>query len=218
MKTLCKYILIALAVISVSGCGMKEEESTSTLPYYNGSDFTPIWIAPGESVPDSIHKVDQFSFIDQNGETVTNETYEGKIYAANFFFTSCPSICPVMTKNLKTVEDEFADDDEVMFISHSVTPDIDSVERLRQFADTYGIDDSKWHMVTGDKADIYNLAWYSYFADENPGFSEDSSEFIHSEHVLLVDQNGYIRGVYKGTLELEMQRMSDDIAILESEN
>lgn len=215
MKALCKYISI-FAVLFLMGCGNSQQ--TYELPFYNGSDFTPYWVLQGESIPDSIHSVDEFSLTDQNGETITNENYEGKIYAANFFFTSCPGICPVMTKNLKNVQDEFENDDDVMFISHSVTPDIDSVSRLKTFAETYGIDDSKWHLVTGDKAEIYNLAWYSYFADEDPGFSQDSSEFIHSEHVLLVDKKGYIRGVYKGTLELEMQRMEDDIRILEKES
>lgn len=201
----------------MSGCSLKFAEETS-LPYYNGADFTPIWITPGESIPDSIHRVDAFSFTDQNGKTITNKEYIGKIYAANFFFTSCPSICPIMTKNLRKVEDTFKNDEDIMFISYSVTPDIDSTTRLKIFADTYGIDDSKWHLVTGDKAEIYNLAWYSFFADENPGFSRDSSEFIHSEHVLLVDKSGYIRGVYNGTLPLDMERMTADINILKEED
>ena len=215
MKALCKYISLVLFVFLI-GCSQKQQ--SYELPFYNSSDFTPVWVLEGESIPDTIHKVDAFSFTDQNGNTITNSTYEGKIYAANFFFTSCPSICPVMTNNILKVEEKFESDDDVMFISHSVTPDIDSVARLKTFSKTYNIDNSKWHLVTGDKAEIYNLAWYSYFADEDPGFSEDSSEFIHSEHVLLVDKNGYIRGVYNGTLELEMQRMSDDISLLKQED
>jgi protein SCO1/2 len=215
MKALCKYISIAIIVLFI---GCTEKQQSYELPFYNGADFTPVWVLKGESIPDSIHKVDVFSFTDQNGETITNETYEDKIYAANFFFTSCPSICPVMTNNILQVEKEFKGDDDIMFISHSVTPDIDSVARLKTFSETYDIDDSKWHLVTGSKADIYNLAWYSYFADEDPGFSQDSSEFIHSEHILLVDKSGYVRGVYNGTLELEMERLSDDINILKRED
>ena len=216
MKAICKYISLLFIALILTSCAMKQEE-TSSLPYYNGPDFTPVWLMEDQAVPDSIHRVDDFSFTDQNGLTITKDTYAGKIYAANFFFASCPSICPVMTKNLKTVEDEFINDDDFMLISHSVTPEIDSVPILKSFSETYNVNDSKWHFVTGDKAEIYNLAWYSYFADEEPGFSEDSSEFIHSEHVLLVDTEGYVRGVYNGTLPLDMKRMIDDINILKEE-
>lgn len=122
-----------------------------------------------------------------------------------------------MTRNLKSVEQEFINDDDFMLISHSVTPEIDSVPILKSFTETYIINDSKWHFVTGNKAEIYNLAWYSYFADEEPGFSQDSSEFIHSEHVLLVDKDGYVRGAYNGTLPLDMERMIEDINILKED-
>lgn len=196
-----------------AACSQGEKKVTS-LPYYNTPDFTPIWLTIDKAYERELHAIPDFAFVDQLGDTVTQADYRGKVYVADFFFTACPSICPKLTNNLKAVADTFQRDTNVMFISHSVTPWQDSVPTLKLYADNYEINPRQWHLVTGDKAEIYKLARQSYFAEEEPGFSRDSSEFLHTEHFLLIDKNRHIRGLYNGTLELETQRMIEDIRIL----
>jgi protein SCO1/2 len=164
-----------------------------------------------------MHQVPGFSLIDQHSDTVSGQTFRGKIYIANFFFTSCGSICPVMMKNLLKVQQAFAGDTGIAILSHSVAPWVDSVARLKRYSEKYGFD-NRWHLVTGNKAYIYGLARQGYFAEEEPGYYKDSTEFLHTEHVLLIDPNRHIRGVYNGTLELEIDRMIADIRLLRDEN
>lgn len=208
LKAVClnfKVMTIASLLIS---CEQKE-----SLPYYNTTDLTPVWA----SKQDSFHKVSSFSFTDQDGQAISDTDLKGKVYVANFFFTICPSICPKLTSNMKIVADEFQKDDRVRFISHSVTPGIDSVPRLKKYAERFGIDSKQWRLVTGEKKEIYTLARHSYFAETEQGFQKSSSDFIHTEHFMLVDTEGHVRGVYKGTLQPEMVRLSDDIRVLLSE-
>ena len=142
---------------------------------------------------------------------------EGKIHVANFIFTSCGSICPTMTRHLKLVQDEFRSDTTVVLLSYSVTPWIDTVDKLKIFADKNGINSTNWHLLTGNKSEIYTLARQSYFAEEDLGFTKDSTEFLHTEHVLLVDKNKRIRGIYNGTLQLEAEQLIEDIKTLTKE-
>jgi protein SCO1/2 len=155
--------------------------------------------------------------INQNGETITKEDFEGKIYVADFFFTRCQTICPIMAVNMKDLQEEFKNDPDLKFLSHSVTPVMDSVPVLRAYADKNEAIDGKWEITTGDKRHIYGLARKSYFAvlDEGDGGDQD---FIHTEQFILVDQKGQIRGFYDGTEKEEMQRIIDDISILKREN
>jgi protein SCO1 len=194
------------------------KKKTETLPFYHTADFSPIWAAEEAVNIDTLHTIAPFSFTDQNNQTITNKTLEGKIYAANFFFTTCPSICPKMTNNLHAVADSFANNPNVMLLSYSVTPDIDTVEKLHQYAQNKNINSQQWLLLTGNRAQIYQLARQSYFAEEEPGFSKDSTEFLHTEHCVLVDKKGHIRGVYNATLKLEMTRLIDDITVLLKEN
>ncbi len=161
------------------------------------------------------HKVLDFSLIDQNGDTITQEDYLNKIYVTDFFFTRCMTICPIMTTNMEKLQAEFINDDDIMFLSHSVTPDIDSVSVLREYADKKGVIDAKWHITTGDKKHIYELARKSYFAvlDEGDGGLQD---FIHTENFVLVDKKRRIRGYYDGTDIEDIQRLIDDIYILKA--
>ncbi len=182
------------------------------LPYYNTPDFTPVW----KTGAAALHSIPAFSLTDQHNATVDAGTLHGKIYIANFFFTTCGSICPVMTKNLLKVQRAFPGDTGIAFVSHTVTPWIDSTARLKHYSEKYGMD-NRWHLVTGSKAAIYQLARQAYFAEEEPGFYKDSTEFLHTEHVLLIDSNRHIRGVYNGTLELEIDRLISDIRQLEAE-
>ena len=188
------------------------------MPYYNTPNFDPIFINNKSQVVKQItHTIDQFSFLNQDSVTVTQAIFENKIHVANFIFTTCGSICPVMTSNLKIVGDSFKEDTEVVLLSFSVTPWIDRPYVLKNYKTKNGITNSNWHLLTGDRASIYKLARQSYFAEENIGFSKDSSEFLHTEHVMLVDKTGRIRGVYNGTLSLEMQHLVEDIRSLKSE-
>jgi protein SCO1 len=133
---------------------------------------------------------------------------------ANFIFTSCGSICPVMTQHIKLVQEKFGNNPTVVILSYSVTPWIDNVARLKKYADCNEITSPNWHFLTGKKSEIYTLARQSYFAEEDLGFTKDSTEFLHTEHVLLIDRSKRIRGIYNGTLQLEIEQMNKDIAEL----
>lgn len=188
-----------------------------TLPYFHTPDFTPVWPAEtGEDV-DTLHRIRDFHMVDQSGTEVSLETFEGDILVVNFFFTACPSICPTLTKNIKTVADATADVDDIRFLSFSVTPDRDSVPRLASYAERFDLPADRWHLLTGDQAEIYTLARRSFFAEEEMGYDRDSQEFLHTEHVLLVDADRHLRGIYKGTLPLEMEALRQDIRLLAAE-
>lgn len=184
------------------------------MPYYHTPDFTPYWKGETNFLKDTLHTIAPFQFVNQDGEGVNNETFRNKIYVANFFFTICPGICPKLTSNMGKVAEVFKDTPHVLFISHSVTPDIDSVAQLKKYAIEHGIHTAQWQLVTGKKDEIYALARQSYFAEREIGFQYSSREFLHTEHFILVDQEGHIRGIYNGTLELEAQRLIEDIKLL----
>ncbi|MES2779783.1 MAG: SCO family protein [Bacteroidota bacterium] len=197
-------------IVGINGLTGCVELPANRLPFYHTPDFTPVW----KVQDDTIHAIAPFSFTDQSGNTTGSEWVKGKVHVANFFFTSCAGICPKMTSNLKLVADTFAKNNTVKILSFSVTPQRDSVPELMRYAKGNHIDARQWRLLTGNKNDIYRIARQSYFAEEEPGFSKDSSEFLHTEHVILVDQKGHIRGVYNGTVVLEMVKLTEDIKVL----
>jgi protein SCO1/2 len=158
------------------------------------------------------HKISDFSLTNQNGEIVTQKKYDNKIYVADFFFTTCQSICPVMTKNMKDLQYKLIEDSEVLLLSHTVFPEIDSVEVLKKYAIDNSVIDSKWDLVTGDKKEIYDLARKSYLAAKDNNFSE--YDLIHTENFVLIDKKKQIRGFYDGTDKEEINRLINDIKIL----
>ena len=162
------------------------------------------------------HKISDFSLINQNGETVTQNKYDNKIYVADFFFTTCQSICPIMTKNMKEIQDKLIKDSEVLLLSHTVFPEIDSVEVLKRYAIENDVIDSKWDLVTGDKKQIYDLARKSYLAAKDNSFGE--YEMIHTENFVLIDKKKQIRGFYDGTNKEEIDKLYEDIKILKNSN
>ena len=162
------------------------------------------------------HKIDDFSLVNQNNEIITNETYDGKIYIADFFFTTCPGICPIMKENMIELQDEFINDDDVLLLSHTVTPEIDSVSVLKKYSQEKGVLDTKWNMVTGDKKQIYNLARKSYLVAEDIE-SPRQYDMIHTENFVLVDSKRRIRGFYDGTDSNVMEDLINDIKILKKE-
>ena len=211
-----QIILVLLVCVSC-----KKEiaiDKTKTLPYYSTNDFTPQWISPNSDEYKNIHTIAPFSFTNQDGKTITNKDFEGKIYVADFFFTTCPSICPILAKNMLSVQEKYKDDAAIKLVSHSVMPWVDSVEVLKEYAMNKNVISDKWHLLTGDRDEIYDLARTSYFADEDFVKTKDESEFIHTENVLLIDKKGRIRGVYTGTLALETKRLIRHIEMLKNES
>jgi protein SCO1/2 len=162
------------------------------------------------------HKIADFSLVNQNGDTVTQNTYKDKIYVADFFFTTCQTICPIMTGHMAEIQKEIMDDEEVMLLSHSVTPEIDSVAQLKRYATKKGVIDKKWNLVTGDKKEIYKLARKSYLAVKDNG-DGGPFEMIHTENFMLIDKKRQIRGFYDGTNAEDIEKLIDDIAILKEE-
>jgi len=206
-----KYWLINFIWICFAIASCAPENS---VPYYHTADFTPLWDGQGHFSKDTLHTIAPFRFTNQDGKAVTNASFKNKIYVANFFFTICPGICPKLTANLGKVADTFKDSPEVMFISHSVTPDIDSVTQLKKYAVEHGIRSGQWNLITGDKEKIYSLARQSYFVEREIGFQNSTQGFLHTEHFILIDQQGHLRGIYNGTLALESERLIDDIMLL----
>lgn len=157
--------------------------------------------------------VPDFKLVNQNGDTITQKNLEGKIYVANFFFASCPGVCPKMTDSLRHVQDEFKDYKDVMFISHTVDPEHDSLPALKAFAQKHGADLSKWYFVTGNRDSIYDLAMKGYLV---PAAEDARAEggFLHSQLLLLIDKEKRIRGIYDSLDPKEMQRLKDEIKVL----
>jgi protein SCO1/2 len=191
---------------------------SSRLPYYNTADFTPLFLTSDKQVSSEVkHKLGAFKFVNQDGDTVTEKSIEGKIHVANFIFTSCGNICPVMTEQMERIGRAFQNDTSVVIISYSVTPWIDTPEVLKKYKKDKGIKKSNWYFLTGDKSEIYSLARTSYFAEESLGFTKDNSQFLHTEHFVLVDGSKRIRGIYNGTLQLEAEQLIKDIRTLKNE-
>lgn len=162
------------------------------------------------------HAIGNFNLIDQDGQTVNLETVKNKIYVANFFFATCQSICPEMSTNLTTVQKAFEKDDSLLILSHSVNPLHDTVEVLKNYALTYGAISGKWHLLTGNKKQIYDLAAMDYLVNalEDDGSPEG---FLHSELLLLIDTKARIRGMYDGTNKADIDRLIGDIKLLKTE-
>jgi protein SCO1 len=204
-----------MAVPVLQSCNQSKAESSQELPFYISDDLTPHWISKTSDEYKHIHKIADFSFTDQNGNIVTNKTFKGKIYITDFFFTTCPGLCTNMTAVMQLLQKYFMNDSSVLLLSHTVTPKIDTVPILKKYAEAKHAIDGKWFMVTGNIKNIYDLARNSYFADGDFSLQKEGNTFLHSENFILVDQQGRIRGVYNGTLPAEMERLKEDVNILE---
>jgi len=162
------------------------------------------------------HKIADFKLINQNGKIITQNNYKDKIYVADFFFTTCQTICPIMTDHMSQIQKEILDDNDVMLLSHSVTPKIDSVAQLKRYADKKGVNDAKWNLVTGEKKQIYELARKSYLAVKDDG-NGDEFDMIHTENFILIDKKRRIRGFYDGTNLDAISQLLEDIKTLKEE-
>jgi protein SCO1/2 len=163
------------------------------------------------------HHIADFSLTNQNGKTITQTDYDGKIYVADFFFTTCGTICPIMTSNMKKVQKAILLDDDVMLLSHTVTPEIDTVAQLKRYAIEKGVLSHKWNLVTGSKKDIYNLARKSYLVAKYDPTKDDAYGMVHTENFVLIDKQKRIRGLYDGTDDEDIDRLLEDISILKKE-
>jgi protein SCO1/2 len=212
-----KFIGIVLAILSVIIISvfynlLKVEKK---LPIYQPASVNAELVDSTIQYQKKYHKIADFSLINQNGETITQDDYKDKIYVADFFFTTCQTICPVMTKNMHEVQKAFIADNDVKMLSHTVTPEIDTVAQLKRYAQEKGVNASKWNLVTGDKKQIYELARKSYLAVKDDG---DGGPFdmIHTENFMLIDKERQIRGFYDGTDPKEIERLIEDIKTLKA--
>lgn len=180
------------------------------LTVYNPDMVNPELVDSTVQYVSKYHTISDFSFTNQNGKTITQKDFEGKIYVADFFFTTCGSICPKMITNMVEIQKAFANNPQVMLLSHSVLPDTDDVKALKKYALKNGVNDLKWHLVTGDKKDIYTMARKSYLAVKL-GKPNELYDMVHTENFVLVDTKRRVRGFYDGTKPEEIQKLIEDI-------
>jgi len=213
-----KWIIVAFIAIWVAGMIVVYPmiKKNERLQVFQPSDVNPKLVDADMQRTAKAHRISDFSLTDQTGETVTNKDFENKIYVADFFFTTCPSICPKMTASLSELSDFYKNDNDIMFLSHSVTPVKDSVPVLAAYAEKYGVNHDTWKLTTGDKKHIYELARRSYFAVTTEG-DGGVKDFIHTENFILVDKERKIRGFYDGTSAEDMERLKSDVVILRYE-
>lgn len=184
------------------------------LPYYDTPDFTPRWDIPNGK---DFHKIRPFSLINQNNQTFTEKDIEDKICVVDFFFTTCPGICPKLAKSMADIQKEFLADDELLLLSHSVMPDVDSVPVLQAYANEKKVNFKRWKLLTGSKKEIYDLGRKYYFVEEDEGISKSDDIFLHTENFILIDKERHIRGIYNGLDPSSIQSLISDIHRLKQE-
>ena len=203
------FVLSAI-IISIIYQLLKPEP---TLPIYQPDMVNKELVDTTVQYVRKYHKVPDFKLVNQNGDTITQKNYEDKIYITDFFFTTCQGICPIMTDHMVKIQKEFKDDPEVLLLSHSVTPEIDSVAQLKKYAEEKGVIDEKWNLVTGDKKKIYDLARKSYLVAKSQG-NGGKYDMIHTENFALVDKNKQVRGFYDGTNPEAIEQLVEDVKLL----
>ena len=206
-------LVLSLVIISIFYQILKPKE---VLPVFQPAQVNKELVDSTIQYVKKYHTIADFSLINQNGKTVTQDTYNDKIYIADFFFTTCQTICPIMTDHMVILQNKLKHDPDVMLLSHTVTPRIDSVAQLKKYALNKGVLDTKWNLVTGDKKEIYELARKSYLAVKSYGDGGDY-DMIHTENFILVDQKKRIRGYYDGTRKEDIELLLSDIDILKKE-
>jgi protein SCO1/2 len=186
------------------------------LPIYYPEDVKTTVVNGKEKTDTIYHTIPPFRFVNQDGDTVTEKNFENKIYVADFFFTTCPTICPKMSLQMQRVEQATNDMQDFAIISHSVNPEYDTVAVLAEYAKRIGADSKRWHLVTGNKKNIYDIAidGYKLAVDEDP---RAPGGFLHSELFVLVDKQKRIRGYYDGTDSSQVDKLLNDIKILSAE-
>lgn len=202
--------LAALLLASLVAC----RGTAEPLPFYRTATLTPEWLTTREAASPTMHRVAAFRMTDQHRSAVTERALQGKATIVQFFFAACGDVCPVTTTNVARVLAATGADARVQVLSYSVTPERDSVPALQMFANMHGITDARWHLLTGNSAELARLARDSYFVRLGDGATYGVTSIAHTESVVLVDAAGRIRGVYAGSLGLEMQRLREDLETL----
>lgn len=206
------FVLIVISVITIAlfYSVLKPEKK---LPIFTPSMVNPELVDTTVQHVANNHFISDFRFTNQNGKIITQKEYNNKIYVADFFFTTCPTICPIMTDNMVWLQEQIKNNPNVMLLSHSVTPDIDSVSVLKAYAQKKGVIDTKWNLVTGNKKDIYYIARKSYLVVKT-GRPEELYDMVHTENFVLVDQKKRVRGFYDGTKRDDVEKLLEDILFL----
>lgn len=207
-----KYLLIIISLCILISCSKKEGRK---LPYYDTSDFTPKWEMKDTK---TFHTIRKFNLTDQEGNSFSEKSIDGKICVADFFFTSCPGICPKLATSMTSLQTEFLNNNDILLLSHSVTPEKDSVPVLKKYAADNAVNYKKWKLLTGNRADIYDLGRRYYFVEEDLGEKSDSTVFLHTENFVLIDKQKHIRGIYNALDPNSMTALKNDIKELEKEN
>ena len=204
-------LVFALISVSIFYWILKPKK---TLPIFQPATVNLKLVDSSIQYVSKYHKISDFSLINQNGDTITEKFYKGKIYVADFFFTTCQDICPIMTRNMHVLQEKLKNDGEILLLSHTVMPEVDNVEALKKYSIDYNVNDNQWNLVTGDKEQIYNLARKSYLAAEDVEFKKH--DLIHTENFVLIDKESQIRGFYDGTKIDEINLLLDDLKILKN--
>lgn len=214
-------LALLLTLIMMTSCQTEsmpaKESRVDVLPFYNSPEFTPRWLDENKNDMTDFHRIPEFELLNQFGNTVSEETVDGKIFVADFFFATCPGICPKMAGNMSVVQKAFEKDDQVLLLSHSVTPEQDSVSALKAYGERNGCRPGKWHLLTGEREQIYALGREAYFVEEDMGLKKSKDDFLHSENFLLVDHNRRLRGIYNGLNSTDVQQLIADIHTLKKE-
>ncbi|WP_055448435.1 SCO family protein [Lacinutrix mariniflava] len=221
-----RIVLLFLLVLTISckeqikkeNIKVVETSRVDYLPFYQDESFTPHWLTPGSKEEKSFHKIPDFKLLNQLGDTISQSTFQNKIYITDFFFTTCPGICPQMTDNMTKIQEEFKEDDDILLLSHSVMPNTDTVSALKNYANNNNVIDNKWHLVTGDRNEIYALGRDHYFVESDLGEVKTIDDFLHTENFLLIDKNKHIRGIYNGLNRASIAQLITDIKALKDEN
>ena len=185
------------------------------LRIYQPNDVAPELVDTTLQHVKKYHQIADFSLVNQLGDTITQKTFEGRIFVADFFFTTCATICPIMTEHMGQIQRKIKNDPDILLLSHTVTPEIDTVAQLKRYADKKGVIAGKWHLVTGDKKEIYDLARKSYLVAKDQPYSP--YDLVHTENFVLIDPQRRIRGFYDGTDPAAIESLLEDIAILKKE-
>ena len=216
-KTIYKYRLFLAVFISIAfiilSLFYNALTPKKTLPIFQPNDVNFELVDSSIQHVKRFHKIKSFEFLNQNGEKISEKDYDGFVYVADFFFTTCPSICPIMTDNMLKIQSHIKDKKKVKLLSFSVTPEIDSVQVLKEYSIEKGVDDKYWNLLTGDKSKIYSLARKSFLVVKENAES-NSHDMIHTENFVLVDREKRIRGFYNGTDDEDIEVLKEDIDIL----
>lgn len=210
MRSKGKYywllLLIPSAFVVWFFLNKQEAKPIRTLPFFGNK----LVMTTGDT---TYHTVKPFMFTDQYGDKVTEETVKGKIYVTDYFFTTCQSICPIMSTELERVYKTFASEPDIMILSHTVDPEEDSVNVMLKYAKLHGVNDKRWLFLTGDKKHLYDMARKSYLLNAEEG-KGDEEDFIHTQNFTLVDKEKHLRGFYDGTDSVDVSRLITDIKLL----